>query len=363
MKDSIKKYLFLLLCSFMLTGCGTVKLDYSGKDLVFTVGSNDTKEINKKGVKVKVGKNQAFVRVNENGVYDVYRKGEHKIKKASNGDSYKYYFVNLSNYDDIEYATDTPIIYADEEYGELELNYMGTYSFQIDNVDYFVQNYINGYLSIDANQFISSQLIDELEIQINGEQIRNYIEILGVEETIVENSIKKLASLGINYSNVKIDDVVLSEYSQAKVDEIDTIKRQSALYVMNSIWIGVDGSELKFGEDTIAWYKNQNEYSDNYFSGNFEVFMGEYALKYLVDDLKEFGITEATINKKIISNSAYSLENLVVFDINYDTVCIDGNKGKPSKTQNPWYGFFLNDYTKFEVVNINTNATYVFSKK
>lgn len=364
MKDNIKEYLILLIiCSFLLTGCSSVKLDYTGGDLVFTVGSNDTKEINKNGAKVTVGKRQAFVRVDGDGVYDVYREGEHKIKKAKGGSSYKYYFISLDTFKDVEFKTTTPIVYADEEYGDIELHYFGNYTFQINNVDYFVQNYINGYLSINASEFISKQLIDELEIQINGEKIRNYVEILVSEGTIAKKATKQLESIGIKYSDVDLEDVVLSDYSQTKVDEIDNIKRWSALYVMNSTWIGIDSSELKFGEDTIGWYKTQNVYTDNYFSGKFEFFMGETALKYLTEDLKDFGITEAKVKEKINGNSAYSFDNFVVFDINYDTVSVDGNKGTPTKVQNPWYGFLVNNNTKLEVVNINTDATYTFNKK
>lgn len=364
MKKKVFKYLFLLfiLCSFLLTGCNSVELDYNGTDLVFTVGSNDTKEITNNGAKVSVKKNQAFIRVNGEGIYDVYRQGNHKIKKDKKN-TYKYYFVNLNEFKDVEYKTAIPISFEDEEYGTLEFDFYGKYDFQINNVDYFVKNYINGYLSIDATQFISNKLIEVLEKQLNKQSVSRFENLLLERSSLCSNASNELKNLGIYYSNIELTDIKLNDYSLDIIEKIETEKRKNELYIHNTVWIGNDNSELIFDKENTKWYKVKNVYNDNYFTGTFKFYMGESALEYLTQDLQSYGVTENDINTMINGNSQYSKENFIVFDFNYDAIRMDGKDGVPNVKRNPWYGFLLNEGKNLDVININTKASYKFTKQ
>lgn len=133
--------------------------------------------------------------------------------------------------------------------------------------------------------------------------------------------------------------------------------------VANSTWRMKDGSEVIFTEDDITWYKEPGEHSKNYYAGKYKFYIGREAVNYIVNDLSEYGVTEAELQDVFNSNDEYSINNFVVFDIRYNEFDLDGVKQNIERPLNPWFGFILKNNTYLDVANMNTYAYYSITKQ
>ena len=141
------------------------------------------------------------------------------------------------------------------------------------------------------------------------------------------------------------------------------IEKNEIVEMAYTDWIASDGSEVKFGEDSIYWYQKEGVYDDNYYYGEYEFYIGEEAVSFITTDLASYGVTKAELEDLFDRNEEYSVENFVVFDIVYDGLVIDGELTVPSRPQIPLYGFILEDDTYLDVANMNTGTYYKFTKK
>lgn len=135
------------------------------------------------------------------------------------------------------------------------------------------------------------------------------------------------------------------------------------LDVSYTSWIASDGSEMKFENGTMKWYQHEGEYDDNYYFGKYEVYIGEEAIEFITEDLKEYGVTRDELEDIFDRNDEYSEDNFVVFDLVYDGITVDGETTVPTNPRIPWYGFILEDNTYLDVANMNTGTYYSFTKK
>lgn len=131
----------------------------------------------------------------------------------------------------------------------------------------------------------------------------------------------------------------------------------------NTIWIASDGSEMIFEEKDFNWYKDEGVHDDNYYTGTYEYYRGEAAVKFITTELSQYGVTEEELNTIFASDSKRTKENFVVFNMVYSSITIDGETSTPPRALVPWYGFILEDGTFLDVVNMNTASYYKFTKK
>lgn len=357
--------MFLLGISiFLLTGCKKLEeYKYSGNLFYKEMSDSDAEAITEEGALIIVDDNQFFIRIDEDFKYKVYSKGEHELEKEEN--DYSYYFVSMDKFSDNKYGTATPMVYEDKEYGELELNYFGTYDYEISDSKKFVKNYTEALEDneMTLEDYISYAVVEEIAKQINELEIDNYAEIpvnfTDIEEKVTEG----LESNGIKLSNLEIDSIKLTDESEDKVTKADTAKMVGALYIKNNSWIATDGSEMKFGDGTMYWYQTEGAYNDNYYYGKYEFYIGEEAINYITTELSSYGVTREEIEELFERNEEYNVENFVVFDMIYDGIVLNGVTTVPNRPQVPWYGFILNDYTYLNVANMNTGSYYNFTRK
>lgn len=132
--------------------------------------------------------------------------------------------------------------------------------------------------------------------------------------------------------------------------------------ITNTSWTASDGSELIFSKDRIDWYRDPKDHSDNYYSGKYTFYKGKEAVKYITEELSEYGITKEELQGVFDRSKLYEEDLFVVFDIRYDKYVANGENQKITKSLVPWYGFILDNNTYLDVANMNTGSYLKFSK-
>lgn len=143
---------------------------------------------------------------------------------------------------------------------------------------------------------------------------------------------------------------------------VSALVKTSSL-VKNTTWIGRDGSEVVFTKDRIDWYKSPDDHDDNYYSGEYEMYIGENAVEYITEELSEYGVTKLELIELFLGNNDYEEDRFVVFDIRYDEYVLNGESKEIVKPLVPWYGFISEDGNTLNVVNMNTIGYYQFTKQ
>lgn len=133
--------------------------------------------------------------------------------------------------------------------------------------------------------------------------------------------------------------------------------------VANTTWIAGDGSEVVFTDERIDWYQNPDDHSDNYYSGEYEVYRGEEAIEYITEELSEYGVTKSELKSLFNRSDLYDESTFVVFDIRYDKFVVSGEQRDIERPLVPWFGFVLEDDTYLDVANMNTSTYYKFTKQ
>ena len=121
-----------------------------------------------------------------------------------------------------------------------------------------------------------------------------------------------------------------------------------------------DGSVIYFEEDgTYIWYQDDTDHTDNYYVGTYELYFGEDATDYIVNDLVEYGITQDEMDEYLEMNSGddfYTEDNLVCMMLFAEQAIIDGEDQADGGYVSPYMGFM--QYGYFDATNMNT-ANYV----
>ena len=100
------------------------------------------------------------------------------------------------------------------------------------------------------------------------------------------------------------------------------------------------------------WYSSQADLEDNYYIGTYEIHMGESALDYVINDLKEFGVTEDEMDDPL---ERYGIENYCCLVLNNEMVVMDGEE-KTMGTNSYYMGFCADGV--YDMVNMKT-ANYM----
>ncbi len=133
--------------------------------------------------------------------------------------------------------------------------------------------------------------------------------------------------------------------------------------IANTTWTTGDGSQVVFTKERIDWYRYPDDHNDNYYSGKYKFYIGKEAVKYVTEELKEYGLTKEELEDIFERSEKYDESNFIVFDIRYDKFILEGEEQKITRPLVPWYGFILNNNTFLDVANMNTGTYYDFTKQ
>ena len=126
-----------------------------------------------------------------------------------------------------------------------------------------------------------------------------------------------------------------------------------------------DGSYLvPESNGEFSYYKDKGVEDDNYFTGTYEYYIGEFAIDYVVKDLSKYGVTRADIEEMISNNEQYKEENFVCIVLHNKHAVADGDEMLKDTIDTPYFGFQLYKRGKYvlDIANMNTATYYWFQE-
>lgn len=125
-----------------------------------------------------------------------------------------------------------------------------------------------------------------------------------------------------------------------------------------------DGSYLvPKSDNTFKYYKDKNDLTDYYYTGHYELHVGEEGIDYVVNDLSEYGVTRDEIQGLIDRNTQYKKGNFVCLVLDNEECIIGGENTAEKTVTTPYYGFYVKDGSEegFDIANMNTATYYLFT--
>lgn len=142
------------------------------------------------------------------------------------------------------------------------------------------------------------------------------------------------------------------------------VLKNNGFSVRNTTWYARDKSEMIFGDaGEFSWYLSETDHTDNYYKGNYKLYVGKNAYNHITQDLTQYGVTADELDGLISRNAEYTLDKLVVFDITYSSVKVSGSYRSVVGTDTAWYGMILKDGTYLDLANMRNANTMGFTKK
>ena len=109
-----------------------------------------------------------------------------------------------------------------------------------------------------------------------------------------------------------------------------------------------DGSVIYFEEEGgFVWYQDDSDHSDNYYSGTYDVYFGEEAEDYIVNDLAEYGVTEEELEDYYESNITNDLlirQHLCCIVLHTEELIIGGENQRDEPYDKNYMGFYQNGF-------------------
>lgn len=139
------------------------------------------------------------------------------------------YFISLRQFVGNRWYTKNPLIIRDKEFKVIRIKSYGTYAFKIDNVEKFVREVLgtqHKFITEEINDYLISYLIEAFSVVLG--EINIPIIDLATQYSKLSNLIQLKANLkardiGIEFSNVNIENISLPENVEKLIDEQSAI--------------------------------------------------------------------------------------------------------------------------------------------
>ncbi|MBO4473548.1 MAG: hypothetical protein J5750_01405 [Clostridiales bacterium] len=137
-------------------------------------------------------------------------------------------------------------------------------------------------------------------------------------------------------------------------------------YIKENNWIEIEeGSYLQFkSSKNFKYYRQYDELDDYYYSGTYELYVGDEAMDYIEDELSEYGVTREEVEGIADREELYEMDNLVVLVLHNEKQIIDGENILDKDVDTPYFGFFVTDKKgkehALDIVNANQYTYCLF---
>ncbi|WP_051688809.1 zinc ribbon domain-containing protein [Butyrivibrio sp. AE2032] len=155
-------------------------------------------------------------------------------------------------------------------------------------------------------------------------------------------------------------------------DDDDDRKTDYKKIIEKNSWIAKgDQSYLVFTkkDKSFTYYQSYFDLSDNYYTGHYEIYVGEDAMDYITEDLDDYGVTRDELRQTIRMNDDYETENLVCISLVHEEMIVGGVDQADSSWTVNYFGFFLTPekggktYNVLDIANMETASYTTFIKE
>lgn len=162
----------------------------------------------------------------------------------------------------------------------------------------------------------------------------------------------------------EIDKNILVEDTEEKQEEKkEVVKDEMKDMLSGNSWLEEDGSFLVLNDDgTFKYYRDQNTLDNYYYTGDYKVFVGENAVKYIANELEKYGITEKEQYDFIKRNEDYDIKDYYCLILNNEECIINGENTLKNVNVTPYMGMYHNEHDILDIANMNTGTYYMFKK-
>lgn len=215
--------------------------DEDGKTIVkkYIRPFNDNNEI-KTGAKVLVRPSQAAVFFKGGQFADILQEGTHRLTTdnlpiLSKIMAFPYlfnsplkadlYFISLRQFVGNRWETKYPLIIRDKEFKVVRIKSFGSFAFRIENIEKFVREILGTqqkFETKDIIEYLSSYIVESFSVVLG--EINIPIIDLATQYNKLSNLIQlkvniKAKEIGIEFSNINIDNISLPENVEKLIDE------------------------------------------------------------------------------------------------------------------------------------------------
>jgi len=132
-------------------------------------------------------------------------------------------------------------------------------------------------------------------------------------------------------------------------------------------WQGTkDGSLMVFEQDgTFRYYQSAEDFTDNYFEGTYEFYVGADAVDYITTDLSDYSVTKDELKRLFDNSDEYDESNFVCFTLNNEACYMGGENSVDEPYPTSYFGFCLEEDGDLylDIANMNTANYHLFIAK
>jgi membrane protease subunit (stomatin/prohibitin family) len=194
----------------------------------------------KQGAKVIVRESQAGIFLKGGQLADILLAGTHTLNTdnlpvlstlAAFGFGFNspikadLYFISLKQFIGNKWGTKNPILLRDKDFNMIRISAFGSFAFRIINVEVFMKEVFGTQkkvLTYDIIQYLTSYLTEAIAVALGELKIPALdlaVNYRSLSSSIQELVNKKAFSLGIEFSNVNIENISLPEEVEKLIDE------------------------------------------------------------------------------------------------------------------------------------------------
>ena len=167
-------------------------------------------------------------------------------------------------------------------------------------------------------------------------------------------------SLLIFYNDYKVD---ISEDLFEEIYENEIIMPQYDYDIIGYDWLGDDNSLLRLDENgSYSWYQSEENHSENFYEGIYEIYVGSEAISYIANNLNEYNLTENDQIKNILA-SGHSINEYYLIILNCNKLVINGTEQTIINNLIYYYGYHEIEDNYLDLTNMNTQKAAGFTRK
>lgn len=142
-----------------------------------------------------------------------------------------------------------------------------------------------------------------------------------------------------------------------------TYKIIDTSYITNIKWVETQADScLVFNGNNFNYYQTYKDLNDNYYTGTYDIFVGEEAIDKVTTDYSQYGVTRQELDDLFAKNPNVSKDSFVCIMLNNTGCWQNGQNTRDEQWVRPFYGFYMKVENHYEMalVQMNNGNYYAF---